>query len=793
MDEGRLPTGAVATRRARFALVAVATALLLCLGVGQQIAFSQTAEEPAPYDPGQVLVKPKAGATEEDLMQVEGINGPADEQEIPGTSIRIAEVPEGSTVEETIDLYESSPDVETAVPDTRMYLEQSAPGPAPVFPDDPDFGLLHGLHNTGETGGTPDADIDAPEAWSVTTGSPEAVVAVIDQGVNIDHPDLDGNVWTNPDEIPDNGVDDDKNGYVDDVHGWDFVNGDNTLYDQEDEDYEKTHGTHVAGIVAAEGGNGLGGVGVAHGARIMPLKVSSPTGISASRVIAALRYASGEGVRISNNSYGCLQSTPTSPCYNALLAEEIRKADAAGHLFVASSGNEAKDTDVTAHYPSGYDSPNVVSVAATDENDDLGAGSNYGAGSVDLAAPGTNIWSTTPDFFFDYKSGTSMAAAHVAGVAALVESEYPDLSHLEVKERILQGVDKQDALTDRTVTGGRLNAAAAVGYEPPDATPPTITTLVPQDGSTGVRPDAIVEVGFSEAMDAATVNGGTFTLYRQGSSAAVAASVSYDASTRRAALRPSANLASAATYTATIKGGASGAKDLAGNALGADRVWSFTTADTEPPDTTILSGPTGTINTNAARFEFSSTETGGSFECSLDGAPFSGCGSPKSYSSLAAGSHTFKVRATDAAGNTDATPAVRSFSVSSDTVAPTVTSVAPYNGQGVAPGYSGNVEAVFSEGMNAGTLTSATFKLYLGTTATNPVSATVRYDVATRKAILDPSTSLSDGERYQAVLKGGANGAKDLAGNALSADKTWTFTVQCGPYSYLRYPACYNN
>jgi len=666
------------------ALALVAAALALA-GLAPN-ALSQSSEE-LPYEPDQILVKPKAGATEEDLMQVEGINGPAGEETIPGTSIEVAEVPEGRSVGETLDLYRASPDVESAEPDTKMYLEQST---VPILPDDPDFGLQHGLHNTGETGGAPDADIDAPEAWSVTAGSPQAVVAVIDQGVNIDHPDLDGNVWTNPDEVSDNGVDDDNNGYVDDVHGWDFVNKDNTLYDQEDEDYEKSHGTHVAGIVAAEGNNGLGGVGVAHGARIMPLKVSSPTGISASRVIAALRYASGEGVRISNNSYGCLQSTPTSPCYNSLLAEEIRKADAAGHLFVSSSGNEAKDTDVTAHYPSGYDSPNVVSVASTDENDRLAVGSNYGAASVDLAAPGTNIWSTTPDFFFDYRSGTSMAAAHVAGAAALMESEYPDLGHTEIKDRILQSVDEKDALTGKVSSGGRLNAEGALKPQAPpptDAVAPTVVAVSPRDGTTGAPLNASVTAEFSEAMDAATVAAGSFTLLRQGAASPVAAAVTYDATSRGATLAPASALAGSTTYTATVKGGAEGVKDPAGNALAADKTWSFTTAapDTAAPNTTITSERGGTATEKPVTFGFSSSEPDSTFLCRIDWEtthpdlnaplpPFEPCSSPKTYPVLGEGLHTFEVKAKDAAGNVDPTPASRTIYV--DTVPPTVSAPA---------------------------------------------------------------------------------------------------------------------
>jgi len=668
-------------------------AVLLLLSTPTE-AVAQSAGD-LPYEPDRILVKPKAAATEADQTQIEEINGAAGEEAIPGTPIEVVEVPEGSTVEETVDLYGASPDVEYAVPDTRMYIEQSAP----QLPNDPDFESLWSLHNTGQPvdgrAGTADADIDAPEAWGVTAGSPQTVVAVMDQGVNVDHPDLDGNVWTNPDEVPDNGVDDDQNGYVDDVNGWDFgswdpatgVVGDNDVRPDSD---EESHGTHVAGIVGAEGNNGIGVAGVSYGSKVMPLRIFGERGTSASRIIAALRYAQAEGVEISNHSYGCYQTTPTSSCYNALLLDEIRQADAAGHLLVASAGNAAKDIDAEPHYPSGYDSPNVISVTATDENDAMGQLSNYGAASVDLAAPGISIYGITPDFFFDYKSGTSMAAAHVSGVAALVESEYPDLGHTEVKDRILQSVDEKDALMGKVSSGGRLNAEGALKPQAPpptDTVAPTVVAVSPRDGTTGAPLNASVTAEFSEAMDAATVAAGSFTLLRQGAASPVAAAVTYDETSRRATLAPASALAGSTTYTATVKGGAEGVKDPAGNALAADKVWSFTTAapDLTAPNTTVTSQRGGTASEKPVTFAFSSSEPSSTFLCRIDWEtthpdpdaplpPFEPCASPKTYSVLGEGLHMFEVKAKDAAGNVDSTPA--SSMVYVDTVPPTVSAPA---------------------------------------------------------------------------------------------------------------------
>ncbi len=330
-----------------------------------------------------------------------------------------------------------------------LYAEPNYIVTAAATPNDPRFAELYGLDNNGQTGGTPDADIDAPEAWDSQTGT-DVVVAVIDTGLDYNHEDIAGNVWSNPGEIPNNGIDDDNNGYIDDTRGWDFVNGDNDPFDDND------HGTHVSGTIAAVGNNGIGVAGVNWSARIMPLKFLSARGSgSTADAISALDYAVMMGARISNNSWG-------GGAFSQALFDSIAAAQTAGHLFVAAAGNSSVNTDTSPSYPASYDLDNIVSVAATDDNDALASFSNFGALSVDLGAPGVSILSTTPANTYSSFSGTSMASPHVAGVAALVLAADPSLDLVGLKAVLMDSVDAISALAGITVTGGRLNAANAV-------------------------------------------------------------------------------------------------------------------------------------------------------------------------------------------------------------------------------------------------------------------------------------------------------------------------------------------
>jgi len=273
----------------------------------------------------------------------------------------------------------------------------------PPLPTDPDFADLWGLHNTGQvvngSTGTSDADIDYPEAWELSrpAEATEVIVAVIDTGVDYDHPDLAANMWMNPGEDPTNGVDDDANGYVDDYYGYDFAGDAGRPPDSDpmDVDILPGHGTHVAGTAAAVRDNGHGIAGVHHGARIMVLKASADGfDLPDSAAIGAIEYAimmktSGYNIVAINASYG-------GASFNALAKDAIEEAGNVGIVFCAAAGNDGLDNDIFPHYPAGYDLSNIIAVAATDSDDELASFSNYGSTSVDLAAPGVDTYSTVP-------------------------------------------------------------------------------------------------------------------------------------------------------------------------------------------------------------------------------------------------------------------------------------------------------------------------------------------------------------------------------------------------------------
>lgn len=319
-------------------------------------------------------------------------------------------------------------------------------------PNDTSFGSLWGLNNTGQSSGRTDADIDAPEAWNITTGSSSVVVGVIDTGVDYTHSDLQANIWRNPGEVAGNGVDDDGNGFVDDLHGYDFANNDSSPMD------DNGHGTHCAGTIGGRGNNGQGVAGVNWNTSIMALKFLGADGSgSTSNAVRATNYATmmrsqyGVNVRVLSNSWG-------GGGYSQALADAVSASNNAGILFVAAAGNESANTDTTPHYPSNYTAANVISVAATDRNDNLASFSNYGATTVDLAAPGVSIYSTVNGGGYATYSGTSMATPHVAGVAALAWAANSSATVAQVKQAILGGVDQVAALSGKVATGGRLNA-----------------------------------------------------------------------------------------------------------------------------------------------------------------------------------------------------------------------------------------------------------------------------------------------------------------------------------------------
>lgn len=325
--------------------------------------------------------------------------------------------------------------------------------PAGDIPNDPMFGEQWALNNLGQDGGKDRADLDALKAWMTTKGSDEIVVAVLDSGVDFTHEDLRENMWFRPDSVP--AYSDDELGTFNDLNGY---NGTDSIADPMD---DNGHGTHCAGIIGAEGDNGIGVSGINWKVKIMPLKFLGRGGFgSTDDAIEAINYAidrkqKGVNVRIISASWG---STSRSKA----LEDAIRAAGDAGILFVAAAGNDGSDNDRRPHYPSNYDLPNVISVAALDRSDNLASFSNYGVKTVHVAAPGKEILSTWLNDGYREASGTSMATPYVSGIAALILANEPDLTMAKLRERILGSVDKTDALNGKVSSGGRVCAANAL-------------------------------------------------------------------------------------------------------------------------------------------------------------------------------------------------------------------------------------------------------------------------------------------------------------------------------------------
>lgn len=438
---------------------------VLCLLLLATMFSAQTTkqEERPLFIPGEVVVRVSDPSLMAAMPSSKSL-GPSDIFVVKDTT--------GKDVNALVDELQSRPGVIYAEPNYLYYASET--------PNDPQFNQLWGLHNTGQTGGAADADIDAVEAWDVQKGSADILVAVIDTGVDYKHPDLAANMWTNPGEDPwadpndptsGNGIDDDNNGFIDDWRGWDFVNRDNDPFD------DNVHGTHVAGTIGAVGNNGIGVTGVNWTVEIMPLKFLSSSGSgSLSDAIEAITYAARFGAHVMNNSWG-------GGGRSQALEDAIKFANQQGSLFVAAAGNNGTDNDATPNYPSNYDVENVLAVAAIDHEGNLAVfgsgggggicggclgevlpvpGSNYGATTVDLAAPGKNILSTTPNNGYQSLSGTSMATPHVAGIAALTLAQFPALTNIQLKTRLMASVDVKSGLQGKMVTGGILNAFKAV-------------------------------------------------------------------------------------------------------------------------------------------------------------------------------------------------------------------------------------------------------------------------------------------------------------------------------------------
>jgi subtilisin family serine protease len=349
--------------------------------------------------------------------------------------------------------YSQLPEVEYAEPNYEINLEETNAGPlVPVLPHDPQFNDQWALANSGQKGGKQGADISATLAWSITTGTDKLIVAVLDTGVDYTHEDLVENMWVRPATMAP--YHDNELGTIDDLNGF------NAIDSAADPMDDNGHGTHCAGIIGAEGENNIGIAGVNWKVQIMPLKFLNAGGSGSTKdAIEAINYVinrkkAGVNVRIISASWGSTQKSRA-------LGDVIRKAYENDILFVAAAGNSSVNNDRTPHYPSSY--PNVISVAALDRNDQLASFSNFGVKSVMIGAPGVDILSTWLGNEYEEKSGTSMATPVVSGVAALILSKNPRMSVDDLSKRLMDSTDPIIALKGKTVSGGRINAAKALG------------------------------------------------------------------------------------------------------------------------------------------------------------------------------------------------------------------------------------------------------------------------------------------------------------------------------------------
>jgi subtilisin family serine protease len=468
--------------------------MFVVTGVAPAAPNGLTGSPRAEFVPRELLVQFRPGVGKGVAARRHAQRGVQVVKRFPALGVDLIRLPRGLDVRSALARYLADPLVAVAEPNFVRHPTQQTP--------DEFFADLWGIDNTGQphaisesintAAGEAGADIAATDAWTTQTGS--AVVAVIDTGVDVTHPDLAANIWTNPNEVPADGLDNDGNGYADDVNGWNFADGNNDLRDL------IGHGTHVAGTIAAQRDNGAGIAGVCPGCKVMVLKIADSSGsMSIADEVAALNYARTNGAKVVNMSLG-------GPTWSAAERNAL-KAGASSFLAVVSAGNESLDNDMwderdcngdgvidgadcfSPTFPASYNLPNILSVAATNHVDDYGyqtgcvmsgfsrgdcAFSSWGHDSVDVAAPGVDVKSTVPDSLYETWDGTSMAAPHVAGVAGLVVSGRT-LTPAQVKNVVMNKVDKPTSLTrlysqisafsktgSFSRTNGRVNAAAAV-------------------------------------------------------------------------------------------------------------------------------------------------------------------------------------------------------------------------------------------------------------------------------------------------------------------------------------------
>ena len=450
--------------RARHAGPAIILGLVfsLTLGIGAGgAAGGPPASAPgAAYAPDQVLIQYVAGASEAQKQQARARAGATRrEVVVPATAgqgeLELATLPPGRAVADAARSIAADSAVAFAEPNW-LYTHDAASNDT-YFTN----GSLWGMY--GDAAGAPTNAFgsQAEEAWAANhTGSRSVYVGVIDEGIDYNHRDLAGNIWTNPYD-PIDGVDNDLNGYVDDVHGWDFYGNNNSIFDPRNKKDKSTdaHGTHVSGTIGALGGNGTGVAGVNWNVTIISAKFLGPNGGYTSDAVEAVNYLVNLKLLHPQVNIVALNNSWGGGGYSQALWNAIDYANRNNILFVAAAGNSGLNIDSSISYPAGYDNTNILSVAAIDSTGGLASWSNYGATRVDLGAPGVGIWSTTPQNGYSSYSGTSMATPHVTGAAALYASTHPGSTDELIRDAILNSGVPTSSLTNKTATGDRLNVS----------------------------------------------------------------------------------------------------------------------------------------------------------------------------------------------------------------------------------------------------------------------------------------------------------------------------------------------
>ncbi len=433
-------------------LVTVAAVSAAALAQGKsELALSHLAT--AAHVPNEVIVQYRAGTTEaQKAAALARISGARDSNVVNGAwrrdgggDVDLVRLPPGLNVAAGVRGLQVDPAVVFAEP--NWIYQHTATSNDPYFTNGSLWGMGSGF------------GVGATTAWTNNkVGSSTVYVGIIDEGVFIGHSDLKANIWVNSREIAGNKIDDDGNGFIDDVNGWDFDGNNNSVYDGTSDD----HGTHVAGTIGGLGGNGLGVAGVCWNVKMIPVKFLGRNGGTTANAIKAVNYLtdlkSRQGINLvaSNNSWG-------GGGYSAALDAAIGAANTAGILFVAAAGNASANNDAVANYPSNYSQPNIIAVASITSTGALSSFSNYGATQVDIGAPGSGIWSTVPgrnnsSSYASY-NGTSMATPHVTGACALYASIYTGTTATQIKAAILNSATPTSSLSGKTVTGGRLNVS----------------------------------------------------------------------------------------------------------------------------------------------------------------------------------------------------------------------------------------------------------------------------------------------------------------------------------------------